>query len=100
MNLKNIGIRIFFISILSGCAQNVALLGPALTIGTTGNVMQAGIQYGTNQIIKKETGKDAFTYISDAVEEDQRKKNFDKQFVELLEARIKKTRELLDLTNQ
>ena len=74
MNLKNISISFFLISILSGCAQNAALLGPALTIGTTGNVMQAGIQYGTNQAIKQETGKDALTYIADAVEEDQRKK--------------------------
>ena len=74
MILKNIIIGIFLISILCGCAQNVALLGPALTIGTTGNIMQAGMQYGTNQAIKKETGKDAFTYLADAVEEDQKKK--------------------------
>ena len=50
--------------------------------------------------IKKETGKDAFTYISDVVEEDKKKKKFNKQFVELLETRIQKTREQLDLINQ
>ena len=75
MKLKNIIIGIFLINTLSGCAQNVALLGPAITLGTTENVMQAGIQYGTNQAIKQETGKDALTYISDVVEEDQKKKN-------------------------
>ena len=75
MKLKNIIIGIFLINTLSGCAQNVALLGPAITLGTTGNVMQAGIQYGTNHAIKQETGKDALTYISDVVEEDQKKKN-------------------------
>ena len=100
MNLKIISIGIFLISILSGCAQNTVLLGPALTIGTTGNVAHAGIQYGTNQAIKQKTGKDALTYISEAVEEDQRKKKFNKQFVELLESRIKKTREQLNLSNQ
>ena len=100
MNLKSISIGIFLITILNGCVQNTALLGPALTIGSGGNVMHAGIQYATNHAIKKETGKDAFTYISDAVEEDQRKKNFNKQFVELLETRIKKTKELLDIANQ
>ena len=100
MNLKNISISFFLISILSGCAQNAALLGPALTIGTTGNIMQAGIQFGTNQIIKQETGKDTFVYIVDAVEEDQRKKNFNKQLVELLKTRIKKTREQLDIPSQ
>ena len=100
MNLKNAIIGIFLISILSGCAQSVALIGPAITMGTTGNMMQAGIQFGTNQAIKKETGKDEITYFSDAVEEDQRKKKFDKNFINLLETRIKKTREQLNLTNQ
>jgi hypothetical protein len=100
MKLKNIIIGIFLINTLSGCAQNVALLGPAITLGTTGNVMQAGIQYGTNQAIKQETGKDALTYISDVVEEDQKKKKFNKEFVKLLETRIKETREKLDFPNQ
>ena len=76
MILKKIIISIFLINILSACAQNVALLGPAITIGTTGNVMQAGVQFGTNQAIKQETGKDALTFITDAVEKDQKKKNF------------------------
>ena len=99
MIIKNISIGIFLISILSGCAQNVALLGPAFTIGTTGNIMQAGMQYGTNQAIKQETGKDAFTHLADAVEEDQKKKKFKKDFAGLLENRIKKTREKLNLIN-
>ena len=85
---------------LNGCVQGTALLGPAITIGTTGNVMQAGIQLGTNQAVKQETGKDAFTHITDAVEEDKRKKNFNKNFVRLLESRIKETRKKLNLTNQ
>ena len=88
------------VCLLNGCVQSTALLGPAITIGTTGNVVQAGLQLGTNHAIKQETGKDAFTHISDAVEEDTRKKNFNKNFVRLLESRIKKTREKLNLTNQ
>ena len=97
---KKIIIGLLLVCFLNGCVQNTALLGPAITIGTTGNVMQAGIQLGTNHAIKKETGKDAFTHITDAVEEEKRKKNFNKNFVRLLESRIKKTREKLNLTNQ
>ena len=93
---KKIIIGLLLVCFLNGCVQNTALLGPAITIGTTGNVMQAGIQLGANQAIKQETGKDAFMHITDAVEEDKRKKNF----VRLLESRIKKTREKLNLTNQ
>jgi hypothetical protein len=100
MNLKNIVVGFLLISTLSGCAQNLALLGPALTVGSTGNIMQASIQYGTNQAIKKETGKDALTHISDAVGEDHRRKKFNREFVELLEENIKKTRKQLDLPNQ
>ena len=97
---KKIIIGILLVCFLNGCVQGTALLGPAITIGTTGNVMQAGIQLGTNQAIKQETGKDAFTHITDAVEEDKRKKNFNKNFVRLLESRIKETRKKLNLTNQ
>ena len=97
---KKIIIGLFLLCFLNGCVQSTVLLGPAITMGTTGNVVQAGVQLGTNHAIKQETGKDAFTHISDAVEEDKRKKNFNKNFVRLLESRIKKTREKLNLTNQ
>ena len=82
--IKIIFISGFFLILLNSCAQTTAFLGPAITMGTTGNVMQAAVQYGTNEAIKKETGKDALTYISDVVEKDYQKKNFDKEFTELL----------------
>ena len=97
---KKIIIGLFLLCFLNGCVQSTALLGPAITIGTTGNVVQAGVQLGTNHAIKQETGKDAFTHISDAVDKDKRKKSFNKNFVKLLESRIKKTRKKLNLTNQ
>jgi hypothetical protein len=46
------------------------LLGPGVTIATTGNIMQAGLQYGANTAIKKETGKDAITHLKDAVNQE------------------------------
>ena len=96
MILKKIITGLLIVCFLNGCVQSTALLGPAITIGTTGNVLQAGVQLRTNHAIKQETGKDAFMHITDAVEEDKRKKNF----VRLLESRIKKTRKKLNLTNQ
>ena len=98
--IKIIFISGFFLILLNSCAQTTAFLGPAITMGTTGNVMQAAVQYGTNEAIKKETGKDALTYISDVVEKDHKKKNFDKEFTELLKNRIKNTRKKLNLTNR
>jgi hypothetical protein len=100
MNFKWLLLLPTILMVLTGCAQNVALLGPAITIGTTGNVMQAGIQYGTNETVKKRTGKDALTYISDVVEKDNNKKKFNKKFTILVEERIKKTRTKLNFVSQ
>ena len=71
-------LKIYFLIVisisLSGCIQSTALLGPGVTIATTGNVMQAGFQYGANTAIKKETGKDVLTHLKDVVEEEQENK--------------------------
>mgnify|MGYP000219878636 CR=1 FL=1 len=96
--------NLFFITVLillNGCAQSTAFLGPALTVATTGNVYQAGFQYGTNEAIKKETGKDTINYVGDLVETNKKEKKFNKDFIILVENRIKKTRmELLKPRNQ
>ena len=49
---------IFILVILSGCIQTTSLLGPGITVATSGNVLQAGLQYGANTALKNETGKD------------------------------------------
>ena len=36
---------------------SASLLGPAYTLGTTGNAFQAGVSYGTSYVVKKATGK-------------------------------------------
>ena len=46
MIIKKVFVIIFLISSLNGCAQNVAIIGPAYTLATTGNVYQAGFTYG------------------------------------------------------
>ena len=79
---------LFVILVLNGCIQSTALLGPGITVASTGNIFQAGMQYGANTAIKNETGKDALTHVKDAVENDQKKKQFKKDFKELVEKRV------------
>ena len=71
--------KIYFLAIififLSGCIQSTALLGPGVTLATTGNIMQAGLRYGANTAIKNETGKDALTHLKDAVDEEKDSQN-------------------------
>ena len=65
---------IFILLTWSGCIQTTSLLGPGITVATTGNVFQAGLQYGANTAIKNETGKDVLTHIKDKVDEQKQEK--------------------------
>ena len=92
-------LKIFFITscliFLSGCFQTTALLGPGVTVATTGNVIQAGFQYGANTAIKNETGKDVLTHIKDKVDEKNKEKKLHVKLKQLIENRIETTRQKL-----
>ena len=68
MKNKKIAFILMSIVLLTGCAQSTAFLGPAITVAATGNVVQAGFTYGTNEVFKKETGKDTIQYVSSLLE--------------------------------
>ena len=80
---------------LNGCLQSTTMLGPGVTLVTTGNVTQAGFQYVANSAIKNETGKDALTLVKDAVEEDHKKRKFNKDFKKMVEKRVLNVRKKL-----
>ena len=79
MKFKKIYLLVLISMFLTGCIQSAALLGPGVTIATTGNIMQAGFQYGANSAIKNETGKDAFTHLKDAIVEEQDSQKLNKK---------------------
>ena len=60
---KKIIFGIFVISFLSGCASPTAMIGPAYTLTSTGNISQASFSYGSNQMITMYTGKTPFENI-------------------------------------
>ena len=74
-------------SFSNGCIQTTALLGPGITVVTSGNIMQAGLQYGANTAIKKETGKDPFEHIKDAVGNKKENEEFKLKFKEFVKKR-------------
>jgi len=57
MIYRNTITGILLLFFLNGCVQSTALLGPAYTLFSTGNVYQAGLSYGSNHAVKKITGK-------------------------------------------
>ena len=70
--MKKIYFLLIYFMLLTGCAQNLALLGPAFSVVKTGSIQQALIGETINQGIKSETGKDvsehAMSLLSDEVE--------------------------------
>ena len=96
MVLKKTIIGIFLVSLLCGCAQNAALLGPAYTLATSGNVYHAGLTYGGNEIITKNTGKSVAQNFKEALTP----KKEDTEFEKLVKRNIKKTRRKLKISNQ
>jgi hypothetical protein len=86
-----------FLIFLNGCIQTTALLGPGVTIATTGNVLQAGFQYGANSVIEKETGKNTFEHFQDAVDNQSKNKKFQEKFINVVEKKFELTREKLNL---
>ena len=54
--IKNLKILFIFI-FLTGCTQSLAVLGPAITVATTGSVNQALLSGTINTGVKQTTGK-------------------------------------------
>jgi len=82
-------LKLYFILLsfvfLSGCFQSSALLGPGMTIISSGNVAKAGFQYGANTAVKQETGKYPITHFKETIETTNGTNNFIadiKQFIE------------------
>ena len=106
--MKKIIFNFILLAFLSGCFQSTAMIGPGITLVSTGNAPQAFGTYITNKAVKEETGLQAHEFIVKKVEEQSVKKKDEKinkelsvllenniknkQLIILLENNIKKTR--------
>ena len=104
MILKKIIISAFAVCFLTGCLQNTAFLGPALTIASTGNVYQAGLSYGSSKVIKKMTGKTPTENVKSFLDSNnttvkEEEEIYDEFFV-LVKDKIEKKSNILNLANQ
>ena len=68
MNLKKIIFLILGLFFLNSCIEPTAFLGPAFTVGSSGNVYQAGLSYGSSQLVKTATGKTTFEHMSEFID--------------------------------
>jgi len=115
MRKQNILLYLCFGFFLTGCLQTTAMVGPAITLASTGNVSQAGISFLTDKAIKKKTGMNTLEFVSDKFDENKKKKiikNNKKQkiiksneinknnFITLVQNNFNKTRKIILIQNQ
>ena len=91
--MKKLSFLISNLVLLSGCVQTAAMVGPAVTVATTGNVLQASLSYGTNLTIKETTGKSPAEHISNY----KNKKKIEKDLENLLKKHIESTRKKISM---
>ena len=111
--MKKIFFSLFAATFLTGCVQSTAMLGPTMTLVSTGNAGQAFGAFVTNRAVEEETGMQTHELIAKKVEEQQIKNKDkkinkklsamlesnieDKQLIILLQNNIRNTRKKLDL---
>ena len=88
---------------LTGFVPILSFVGPGVTVLTSGNIYKASAQYIINQRIEKETGKNSLTLIKETLVEEKdikiKTNSFDEDLRQLVETRIKMTRQKLDNQN-
>tara|TARA_B100001057_G_scaffold202473_1_gene203248 strand:- start:205 stop:588 length:384 start_codon:yes stop_codon:yes gene_type:complete len=88
---------------LTGFVPILSFVGPGVTVLTSGNIYKASAQFIINQRIEKETGKNSLTLIKETIIEETDKQieinSFDEDLRQLVETRIKMTRQKLDNQN-
>jgi len=102
MNLNKIITGLFLLFFLNGCIQSAALLGPAYTLASSGSIYQTGLSYGSNQAVKKITGKSPTENIQSFVDNKKLKvdeKESKEKFFVLIKSRIEKTSKIIHLAN-
>ena len=104
MEIKKITLYFCISLFLTGCFQSSAMVGPAITLASTGNASQAGVAYFTNKVVKEETGMTAVEYVSVILEDKNqisiRNDKIDEELVILVQKNIEETRKKILIQNQ
>ena len=82
----------FFLSsflFLTGFVPLPAVLGPAITVATSGNLVKATAQLVIDNEFKKKTGKSSLNYITEEVSKNNEENRINKDFKNLIEKRVK-----------
>ena len=81
---------------LTGFTPFVSILGPGVTVLTSGNIYKATAQFIIDQSIKKKTGKNSLTLVKEELDKRENNNEFNEELRILVEKRIKMTRKKLE----
>ncbi len=105
--MVNKKISIVLLLLLGACTTPTAMLGPAYTLSSSGNIFQAGLSYGTNEMITTYTGKTPIENLQEIGSIDynnpaniQKKTLESEDFFILIKNRVEKTNNILKASNQ
>ena len=97
--MKKYLLNILVLIFLSGCVQSTAMVGPGITLVSSGNIPQAFSTFLTNRAIEEETGMTTHQFIAKKLEDHQVKnerKEIPEELIRLLEKNIKNTRSVIN----
>ena len=84
---------------LTGFTPILSVVGPGMTILTSGNIYKASAQFIIDQSIKRQTGKSSLTLMKDELNKKNQKNKFNEDLRQLVEKRVRITRKKLDDQN-
>jgi hypothetical protein len=87
-------------ALTTGFIPFATLLGPGLTVVSSGNIYKASAQLLVDLHVKNKTGKSSFAYVKEEVSKQNDKKNLNEDFKNLIEARVKITHEKIIQQNK
>ena len=80
---------------LTGFVPLPAVLGPAITAATSGNLAKATAQLVFDNEFKKKTGKSSLSYITEEVSKNNKENRINKDFKDLIQKRVEKVHQKL-----
>ncbi len=80
---------------LTGFVPLPAVLGPAITVATSGNLAKATAQLVFDNEFKKKTGKSSLGYITKEVSKNNKENQINRDFKNLIEKRVKTVHQIL-----
>ena len=103
MIIRFLKLSLFFTSFLflTGFVPLPAMVGPAITAATSGNLVKATAQLVFDNEFKKKTGKSSLNYITEEVSKNNQQMRINKDFKNLVEKRVKVVHQkLVDQNNE